>query len=83
MKTVLQNLRGNRIAAKSRLRPISPFSYVGQGHKKRKRGPECIAAKGPRDRNNYISSANLKADLLLVKTCPYLPYCFTAVQEAV
>jgi hypothetical protein len=25
--------------------PISPFSYVGQGHKKRKRGPECIAAK--------------------------------------
>ena len=27
------------IAAKSRLRPISPFSYVGQGHKKLKTKP--------------------------------------------
>jgi hypothetical protein len=28
---------GNVIAAKSGLRPISPFSYVGQGHKTRKK----------------------------------------------
>jgi hypothetical protein len=28
---------GSRIAAKSRLRPISTFSYVGQGHKRRKK----------------------------------------------
>jgi hypothetical protein len=31
------NRRLTQIAAKSRLRPISPFSYVGQGHKKHKK----------------------------------------------
>jgi hypothetical protein len=49
MKTVLQNLRGNR-----------------------------IAAKRPRDRNNNISSASGKANLLLVKTWPLPPlYLYT------
>jgi hypothetical protein len=40
------------MAAKRRLRPISPFSFVGQGHKKHKkkrqtnRGPEPQSFRG-------------------------------------
>jgi hypothetical protein len=37
MKALSDPQTQKKIAAKSRLRPISPFSYVGRGRKRRKK----------------------------------------------
>jgi hypothetical protein len=44
------------IAAKSRLRPIFPFSYVSQGHKKRRKNYEKIKQSNPRYRDDRLKA---------------------------